>query len=112
MKFALLYQYDPSKTGPSPAEISDWLAFDAQVRDAGIFVYESGFHAADHARTVSLRDGAASVTDGVGQGDGEVSAGVYVIDVDDAEAATAWAKKVPTASYGSVAVRQVVEYAG
>lgn len=67
MKFALLYQYDPTVTGPTKGEVEDWLAFDKQVRDAGIFVYEAGFHEAGAARTVRVRDGSAAVTDGMVQ---------------------------------------------
>ncbi|MEU5846557.1 YciI family protein [Saccharopolyspora shandongensis] len=110
MKFALLYQYDPTKTGPTDGEIDDWLALDKQIRDAGIFVYEAGFHPAEAARTVTVRDDAAATTDGIEHRTGEYLAGLYVIEVADLDAATKWAEQIPTGRYGSVEVRQVVEY--
>ena len=42
-KFALLYQYDPSETRPSGAEVADWVAYDNEVRDVGIFVTKPAF---------------------------------------------------------------------
>ena len=111
MKFALLYQYDPARTGPAANEVEDWLAFDKQVRDAGAFVYEAGFHPAEAARRVTVRDG-VSAAEGVGSGPGEVVAGLYVVDVADLDAATALAAQLPTARYGTVDVREVVDYAG
>jgi hypothetical protein len=51
------------------------------------------------------------VTNGV-ERDGDVVAGLYVVEVADIDAATAWAEKVPTAEYGSVEVRPVIEYEG
>ena len=111
MKFALLYQYDPAQTGPADNEVPDWLEFDKQVRDAGAFVYEAGFHPADAARRVAVRDGVSAV-EGVSGRPGEVIAGLYVVEVADLEAATALAAQLPTARYGAVEVREVVDYAG
>ncbi|WP_158581401.1 YciI family protein [Actinomadura spongiicola] len=114
MKFSLLYQYDPSKTGPTEGEIADWLAFDKDMRDAGVFVYAVGYHAPEPSlsRTVTIRDGSTNVTPGVTDHPGDVPAGLCVIDVPDIEAATEWAARVPTARYGSVEIRTNVEYEG
>jgi hypothetical protein len=61
MKFALLYYfYDPAQAGPTEGELSDWLALDAQINEAGAHVYGAGFHPESTARTVSVRDGQAS----------------------------------------------------
>ena len=111
MKFALLYQYDPTQTGPADNEVEDWLAFDKRVRDAGSFVYEAGFHPVDAARWVTVRDGESAV-EGVSGRPGPVTAGLYVVDVADFNAATALAEQLPTARYGTVEVREVVDYTG
>ncbi|MEV4219233.1 MULTISPECIES: YciI family protein [unclassified Nonomuraea] len=111
-QFALVYQYDPAVTGPTEGELADWLAFDKEMRDAGVFVYATGFYDVGTARTVSVRDGATVVADGVAVSSGPVVAGMCVVNVPDADAATAWAAKVPTARYGGVDVRPVVEYEG
>ncbi|MFG6193035.1 YciI family protein [Nonomuraea sp. JJY05] len=111
-KFALVYRYDPAATGPTDAEVPAWFAYDKEVRDAGVFVYEAGFHEAGAGRTVSVRDDATVVDDGVTSTSGDIAAGLYVVDVADINAATSWAEKIPTARYGSVDVRPVVEYEG
>jgi hypothetical protein len=52
MKFALLYFYDPAQAGPAEGEVSDWLALDAETKEAGAHdVYGAGFHPESTART-------------------------------------------------------------
>jgi hypothetical protein len=60
MKFALLYFYDPAQAGTAEGEVSDWLALDAEIKEAGAHVYGAGFHPESTARTVSVREGQAS----------------------------------------------------
>jgi hypothetical protein len=110
MKFALLYFYDPAVAGPTTGEVEDWMAFDTEVKAAGVHVEESGFHSAEGARTVTVRDGAASTVAGPVLGSGDQIAGYWVVNVADADEAAAWATKIPTAAYGKVEVRQVVEF--
>jgi hypothetical protein len=109
MQFALLYYYDPAVAGPTKEELLDWLAFDGAVRKAGVFVHEAGFHSVSRARTVRVRDGETSSEQGGATGT-PVLAGYYLVDVADAEAAEVWAAMIPTARYGAVEVRPIVEY--
>lgn len=111
MRYTLLYYYNPDETGPSADEVQDWMEFDGQVKEAGVHLYEVGFQPRERARTVTVRDGQASVTPGP-VGSTDVVAGVWVIDVPDADAAAEWAERLPTASYGKVEIRPVVEYQG
>ncbi|MGH2534669.1 MAG: YciI family protein [Thermomicrobiales bacterium] len=111
MKVALLYYYDPAQAGPTEGEVADWLAFEKDVNEAGIHVYEAGFQPAARAQTVSVRDGQAATEDGPVVGVGNVISGVWVIDVASAEDAAAWAQRIPTATYGKVEVRPIVEFA-
>ena len=111
MKFALLYFYDPAQAGPAAGEVSDWLTLDKEIKESGVFVYEAGFHGVSTARTVSVRYGRVHTEDGGVTKPGEdVVAGLVVVDVADAEEAGDWAKRIPTASYGKVEVRPVVEF--
>jgi hypothetical protein len=102
----------PEKTGPTAEEVQDWMAFDKEIRSGGAHLYEAGFQPAKRARTVSVRDGQATTTEGPAPGNGNVVAGVWVIDVADIEEAVSWAQRIPTAKYGQVEVRPVVEYEG
>jgi hypothetical protein len=111
MKFVLIYAYDPAQAGPSKEEVSRWLAFEQGVKDAGAYVYEAGFQSSSKARTVSVRDGEVVTADGPATAP-EAVAGFWVVDVAAIEDALAFAKKVPTAEYGKVEVRPIVEFEG
>ena len=112
MKFALVYSYDPTTASPSEGEVPAWIALDEEFRAAGVTVHEAGFHPVDQARTVRVRDGRTSVEKGSATPAPYTVAGYYVVDVADIEAATELAAKIPTAGYGSVEIRQVVEFDG
>ncbi|NAZ75389.1 YciI family protein [Kineococcus sp. T13] len=110
MHFALIYSYDPSTSGPAEAEVEQWLALDAELSAAGATVHESGFHPVDEAKDVAVRDGRVSITDAPREG-GTV-AGLYVVDVPGLDEALRLAAKIPTAAYGTVQVRRVVQFEG
>lgn len=90
--------------------MSDWLEFDAAVKRAGAYVWEAGFQPAQTARRVQAAG--EQVADGAVHSDAGVIAGVWVVDVADADAALGWARRIPTASYGTVELRPVVEFEG
>ncbi|MEB3370088.1 YciI family protein [Saccharopolyspora mangrovi] len=110
MKFALVYAYDPVQAGPGHGEIDEWVELDAALKAAGNFVHESGFHPAGQARTVTVRGGQAQVRAGAVIGAGTTVAGYIEVEVADEDAALSWAERVPTARYGQVEVRRIVEY--
>ncbi|ABS04294.1 DGPFAETKE family protein [Kineococcus radiotolerans SRS30216 = ATCC BAA-149] len=112
VQFALIYSYDPSTDGPAEAEVEvdQWLALDAELSAAGVTVHESGFHPVDEAKDVTVRDGRVSITDAPRQG--STVAGLYVVDVPDLDEALRLAAEIPTAAYGTVQVRQVVQFEG
>ncbi|MGX2995631.1 YciI family protein [Streptomyces sp. JNUCC 64] len=106
MQFALIYSYDPAAAGPGgDDEVTEWIALDQELTEAGIKVHEAGFHPGAEGRTVTVRESGAVVTDGVAPG--VTVAGYYVLDVPDEEAAVSWARRIPTARYGRVEVRRV-----
>lgn len=90
----------------------DWVNYDKEVKDAGIFV--SGHSLADltTATTVRVRpDGDRIITDGPFAETREVLGGYYVIDVPDLDVALDWAVRCPGArGGGSVVVRPVAEF--
>ncbi|GEM30973.1 hypothetical protein NN3_19800 [Nocardia neocaledoniensis NBRC 108232] len=107
MKYTLIYAHDPANSQQTEDEVQEWIEFDNQVKEAGIFVHEAGFHPGADAKVIEVRDGDATVDKGVS---GVVAAGFYVLDVPDEDTAVSWAQRIPTARYGRVEVRQVVEF--
>lgn len=98
--------------GAAGCTVEDWMAYDKEVRDAGIFV--SGESLADLVTATTVRvggDGTPVVTDGPFAETREVLGGFYVIDVPDLDAALDWAARCPGArGDGSVVVRPVADF--
>ncbi len=113
MKYMLLIQAGAidEQGGAAGCTPEDWMAYDKEVRDAGVFV--SGESLADlvTATTVRVgRDGGRTVTDGPFAETREVLGGFYVIDVPDLDAALDWAARCPGSRDGSVVVRPVADF--
>jgi hypothetical protein len=110
MKFALLYYYNPAQAGPTEEEFADWMSLDTAVKEAGAHVYEAGFYGAEQAQTISVRGGQMTTEEGSVMAEANVMAGFWVIEVPDESAAVEWAQRLPTAQYGKVEIRTVVEF--
>lgn len=97
--------------GAAGCTVEDWMTYDKEVKEAGIFV--SGESLADLVTATTVRvaeDGTRSVTDGPFAESREVLGGFYVIDVPDLDAALDWAARCPGARDGSVVVRPVADF--
>ena len=99
--------------GDNPGcEPSDWMAYDKEVKEAGVFV--SGESLADLVTATAVRvgdDGTRTVTDGPFAETREVLGGFYVIDVPNLDVALDWAARCPGArGDGSIVVRPIAEF--
>jgi len=108
MQYMLLI-YVPSD-GSQQAESSAWGEYTQVLQESGAMVAGDGLQPGDTASTVRVRDGETLVTDGPFAETKELLAGYYLIDVDDLDAALAWAAKMPNIAFGSVEVRPVMVY--
>ncbi|GAB2756236.1 YciI family protein [Amycolatopsis magusensis] len=111
MKYLMLIHAATDVTEPECTP-EDWMAYDKQVRDAGIFV--SGESLADlvTATTVQVdRQGKRAVTDGPFAETREVLGGFYVIDVPDLDVALDWAARCPgSRDGGAIVVRPIADF--
>ncbi|MEM7337725.1 MAG: YciI family protein [Actinomycetota bacterium] len=111
----LLLLYSAETAGPAPgtpehaAEMQQWFAYSSEMAEAGVMQAAEPLHGIDTATTVCVRDERTLTTDGPFAETKEVLGGFYLIDVEDLDAATAWAAKAPSAAYGSVEVRPILE---
>jgi len=98
--------------GNAGCEPSDWMAFDKEIKEAGVFV--SGESLADLVTATAVRVGAngeRTVTDGPFAETREVLGGFYVIDVPDLDVALDWAARCPGAlGDGSIVVRPIADF--
>ena len=92
------------------AEIDAYWALDNEATAAGVFVDSAGLYPTEVARTLRIRDGEPTVTDGPFAETKEQLGGYYLLECGSIEEALEWAAKVPAAATGSVEVRQVMDY--
>lgn len=115
MKYMFLLASGPD-AGPQPgspeeaAEMGEWFAYDALLKEAGVFVEGEALLPVETATTVRVREGTTLTTDGPFAEAKEVIGGYYVVDVADLDAAIEFAAKAPNAGYGSIEVRPVIEF--
>jgi hypothetical protein len=109
VKYALVWFFDPSAAGPTESEYQEWVEFENAAKEAGQLVHGAGLYPVAEGKSVSIRDGQATLEEGARAG--EAVAGYYVVDVPHEATAISWAQRVPTARYGRVEVRQITEMA-
>jgi hypothetical protein len=108
MQYLLLLTYRPEDntqegTPEFEAEMRRWGELNEEMRQAGVWLGASGLKS-DAATTVRAPQGEVVVTDGPYAETKEVVFSFYIIDVEDLDAAIAWAAKTPAAKYGSIEI--------
>jgi hypothetical protein len=101
MKRYLLSIYQPDGPIPPPELLGPVMqrmeALNADLRQAGAWVFAGGLHAADTATVVQMRDGEVLVTDGPYLEGKEHIGGFHVIEAPDLDAALGWARRLSQA---------------
>ena len=88
---------------------SDCLACGEAFRKSGHFIAAEALQPVQTAKTVRVRNGKVSITDGPFAESKEYVAGFYLIDAADVNEAIEMASKIPPARVGSVEVRPIRE---
>ena len=86
------------------------LDFDRSIRESGHCVASEALEPVTTAKTVRVRNGKVSVTDGPFAETKEQLGGFYLIDARDLNDAIQVASRIPSARLGSVEVRPVVDF--
>lgn len=112
MRYLLLLTFRPG-AGPEEgtpefdAEMARWGQLNNELREAGVCLGASGLEM-DATTTLRTRDGEPVLTDGPYAEAKEILFSFYVLEVDDFDAAAAWAAKMPAAEYGSIEIRPMI----
>ena len=114
MKYLCLIYGDESKWPDIPKDEADrWMRefadFTDSIRASGHFVGSNRLHPSAAARTVRVRDGRVSSTDGPFAETKEQLGGYYLIEAANRDEAAAIAARIPAARYGAIEVRPVVD---
>jgi hypothetical protein len=91
------------------AEEAEYRELIRSMREQGILLDAQEVEHYDAARTVRVRDGIVSVSDGPPVIADEFLTGYFLIDVESLDTATDWAARIPNARSGSVEVRPVMD---
>ncbi len=110
MRYTLLLHSDESMaenfTEADWAEIKTaYGAYIGMLREAGVFVDTDWLQPSNTATTITLKDGGRRVQDGAFASSKEQLGGYFVLNVDDLDAALAWAEKCPAVHTGVIEVR-------
>jgi hypothetical protein len=114
MKYILLiYGNEAAEAAASEAErmamYEAHMAYAAELHDRGVMAGGDPLHPTSAAATVRIRDGRTITTQGPFAETAEQLGGYYLIECASFEEAVAWAEKNPSAAYGSVEVRPLME---
>jgi hypothetical protein len=109
MKQYLLSVYQPSETPPPEVDLDqvtrDVMAVQAEMQDAGVWVFSAGLHGPSSATVVKPQGDDVLVTDGPYIEAKEFIGGFTVIQVPDLDAALEWARKSARATTLPIEVR-------
>ncbi len=109
MGYLLLIYGDESQRDESSDNMAPWSAYTQEVRDRGLFLGGEALQPTATATTVRVRDGKTVTTDGPFAETKEQLGGYYMLECKDLDEAIAYAAKIPSAPYGSIEVRPVME---
>ncbi|HEU4948540.1 MAG TPA: YciI family protein [Kribbella sp.] len=84
----------------------------AELADQGLLVSSAGLADPITSRTVSVRDGSRTTTDGPYAETKEHLAGFYVVECENVDQAIDYAARMPDAKYVAVEVRPVMDTSG
>lgn len=114
MKYMILIYADPANepawgTPAFDAWVAGYGSLNARLKADGIPTSGSGLQGVATATSLRVRGGKVETMDGPFAETKEHLGGYYVIDVPDLDAALRYAALVPSATFGTVEVRPVVE---
>lgn len=115
MKYMILIYSDPTRepqygTPEFQQMMGSYFAFNERLKADGIEFSGEGLQGIETATSLRLKGGNAETMDGPFAETKEHLGGYYVIDVPDLDAALRYAAMIPTAAYGTIEVRPLMDY--
>jgi len=90
--------------------LAEYGALSKDLRDTGRYVGGDQLASTSTATTVRVRDGEALVTDGPFAETKETLGGYYLVECESLDEAIEIAGRIPSARYGSIEVRPVMQH--
>ena len=114
MKFMFMIYHDEDELNALPARemqtlVDSALDYDDEIRRSGHYIVSNALQPARTARTIRVRGGKVSTTDGPFAETKEQLGGFFLIEAKDMDEACAVASRFPPARIGIIEVRPVQE---
>lgn len=115
MKYMLLIYNDPNKEPPfgTPefeAMMQGYFSANEQMNNDGVLRGGEALMGIDTATSVRINSEKVETMDGPFAETREYLGGYYVIEVDDLDAALKYAALIPSAAFGTIEVRPLMDY--
>lgn len=115
MQYMALIYGDPSVepaygTPEFETMMQGYAAFSEMLKAANAYVSGEGLQGVETATSVRVRAGKVETMDGPFAETKEQLGGYYILDVPDLDTALRYAAMIPSATYGTVEVRPVMDY--
>lgn len=115
MQYMLLMYNDPSLeptygTPEFEAMMGGFFAANEKMKEDGVLRSGEGLQGVETATSLRIKSGKVETMDGPFAETRETLGGYYVIDVADLDAALTYAAIIPSATFGTVEVRPLMDY--
>ena len=106
---ALIYSKEGSEDVSMPELMEQYTDFSQRVHAAGVMESGNPLQPISTATSVQIRQGKQTILDGPFAETKEQLGGYYLLQCKDLDEAMMWAAQIPTARYGTIEVRPVLE---
>jgi hypothetical protein len=115
MKYMLLIYSDPTRepaygTPEFQAMMGGYFAFNEKLKADGVSFEGEGLQGIETATSLRINAGKVETMDGPFAETREHLGGYYILDVADLDKALAYAALIPSAPYGTIEVRPLMNY--
>lgn len=107
----LLYADEPTdveEIARRDADLPEWKQILEELQANGSLVANGRLRPSETSTTIRVREHETELTDGPFAVTKEILGGYFILDLEDLDAATAVAEKLPVARFGSVEVRPLM----
>lgn len=115
MKYMLLIYNNPSEqpqygTPEFEATMSEFFAANDKMKEDGVLVDGEGLQGIESATSLRIKSDKVETMDGPFAETREHLGGYYIVDVPDLDSALKYAALIPSAKYGTIEVRPLMDY--
>lgn len=107
---ALIYSAEDQDDVDVETLIAQYTELEEQMTDAGVSFSGNALQPVSMATSIQMRDGKVGLRDGPFAETKEQLGGYYLFDCDSLDEAVNWAAKIPSARYGTVEVRPIMDF--